>query len=122
MRNASPFAAVAVLAVTTLGAPVVAQGHERWPAIPEELGVRSPLPRVWIPYRCSDEPVQNFYHGAYYGGEPPAAYRGYTYPPVFCYTAHPVIPRTHLFSGGCRGPPCLWSGFAGWGGAPPARR
>jgi hypothetical protein len=98
MKNASPFAAVAVLAVTTLGAPVSAQADERWPVIPEELGVRSPLPRVWVPYRCSDGPVQNFYHGAYYGGEAPAAYLGYAYRRYHRYAAYRVIPRTYLCS------------------------
>jgi hypothetical protein len=97
MRNAPPFAAVAILAVTTLGAPVAAQGHERWPVIPEELGVHSPLPHIWIPYRCSG-PVQNFYHGAYYGGEPPATYLGYAYRPYYRYTAYRVIPRRYLCS------------------------
>jgi hypothetical protein len=98
MRNASAFAAVTVLAVTTLGTSVSAQAGERWPVIPEELGVRSPLPRLWIPYRCSDERVQNFYHGAYYGGEPPAAYLGYAYRRYHRYAAYHVIPRIYLCS------------------------
>jgi hypothetical protein len=75
---------------------VSAQAGERRPVIPEEWGVRSPLPRTWVPYRCSDGPVQNFYHGAYYGGVAPAAYLGYTYRPHYRYSAYRVVPRTYL--------------------------
>jgi len=98
MTNATTFAAAILLAVTTLGTPASAQAHERWPTIPEELGIRSPLPRVWVRYRCSDGPVQNFYYGAYYGGEPPASYLGYAYRPYHRYTAYRIIPRTYLCS------------------------
>ena len=97
IRSASAFAAAMTLAVTTLEVTTLpAHAHERWPVIPQELGIRSPLPRAWIPYRCSDGPVQNFYHGAYYRGEPPAAYLGYAYRPYYRYTAYRVIPRTYF--------------------------
>jgi hypothetical protein len=42
--------------------------------------------------------VQNFYYGAYYGGEPPASYLGYAYRPYHRYTAYRIIPRTYLCS------------------------
>ena len=102
MRNALASTAAIALAVLAavlaviLAVPVSAQASEHWPVIPQELGVRSPLPRGWIPYRCSDGPVQNFYHGAYYGFEPPAAYLGYAYRPYYRYSAYRVVPRTYL--------------------------
>jgi hypothetical protein len=82
--------------LAALIAPVSAQARERRPVIPEELGVRSPLAPVWIPYRCSTGPVQNFYHRAYYGFEPPAIYLGYAYRPYYRYSAYRVVPRTYL--------------------------
>lgn len=74
-----------------------AEARPRWPVIPEELGVRSPLPPAWIPYRCTDGPAANFYHGAYYR-EPTALYLGYAYRRHYRYTAYRVIPRTYLCS------------------------
>ncbi|MBR0798093.1 hypothetical protein JQ615_22125 [Bradyrhizobium jicamae] len=82
--------AVLALTVTTLPAPA----QELWPAVPPELGLRKPLPWLWLPYRCSPGPVQNFYHGALYH-EPPALYRGYAYRPYYRYTAARVEPRTY---------------------------
>ncbi len=73
--------------------PWSAQGQELWPAVPPELGFRSP-PREWIPYRCSNRPVLNFYHGALYH-EPPAVYRGYVYRPYYRYTASRTVPRVY---------------------------
>ena len=78
---------------------LAAQAHERWPVIPEEIGIRPPPARyTWIPYRCSDGPADNFYHGAWYAGEPPALYRGHAYRPYYRYTAYRVVPRTYLCS------------------------
>jgi hypothetical protein len=49
--------------------------RDYWPDIPGEVGAGAPIDRVvWIPYRCNDGPVFNFYHGAYYGGHPPAVF------------------------------------------------
>ena len=83
------------LTATALSAP--AQAHERWPAIPAEVGV---APRIegtgWAPYRCAFGPVYNFYHDAYYGGEPPALYLGYAYRPYYRYTAYRVAPGTYF--------------------------
>jgi hypothetical protein len=53
---------------------------------------------VPIPYRCSNAPVNNFYDGAYYGGEPPAVFLGYAYRPYYRYTAYRVIPRMYFCS------------------------
>lgn len=85
MRNA-----LALVIAGAINATVVpAQAHERWPVVPAEIGV---APRVdgvgWAPYRCAVGPVYNFYHGAYYGGEPPAVYLGYAYRPYYRYTAY----------------------------------
>ena len=79
------------LNLTTLSAPA----QQLFPVVPPELGPRSPLQRVWLPYRCSDGPVQNFYHGALYR-EPPAIHRGYAYRPYYRYTAYRIVPRTYF--------------------------
>jgi len=95
MRNVLACMTAVALSATVLSAPVYA--HERWPAIPAEVGV---APRIggagWAPYRCAFGPVYNFYHDAYYGGEPPALYLGYAYRPYYRYTAYRVAPRTYL--------------------------
>ena len=87
------------LAATAVIVSLPALAHERWPAIPEEIGIR-PLPAryAWIPYRCSDGPADNFYHGAWYAGQPPALYRGHADRPYYRYTAYRVVPRTYLCS------------------------
>jgi hypothetical protein len=84
---------LAALAWTVSALPAPAQ--ELRPAVPPELGVRSPLPRVWLPYRCSAGPVENAYHGALYR-EPPAIYRGFAYRPYYRYTAARIVPRTYF--------------------------
>jgi hypothetical protein len=94
MRSAQALISAAALAATAVSAS--AQAHERWPAIPEEMGTRSPLGVAWIPYRCSQGPVFNFYHGAYYGGRAPAIYLGYSYRPYYRYTAYRILPRTYF--------------------------
>ncbi|KJC35731.1 hypothetical protein UP09_31490 [Bradyrhizobium sp. LTSP885] len=87
------YAPLAALALIVGALPAAAQ--ELWPAVPPELGLRAPLADVWLPYRCSTGPVQNFYHGALYR-EPPAIYRGYAYRPYYRYTASRVVPRTYV--------------------------
>jgi hypothetical protein len=92
MRTMPALTFAAALAAIVASSPPARAG-ERWPAIPEEAGVR-PLAGVgWVPYRCSDGPVFNLYHGALYDG-PPAIYLGYAYRPHYRYTAWRVIPRT----------------------------
>jgi hypothetical protein len=50
--------------------------RDYWPDIPGEVGAGAPIDRVvWIPYRCNDGPVFNFYHGAYYDGHPRPFFR-----------------------------------------------
>ena len=97
MRHASvlKFALIATAAALSLPA----QAHERWPVIPQEIGIGPPPARyAWIPFRCSDGPANNFYHNAWYRGQPPALYQGYAYRPFYRYTAYRVIPRTYLCS------------------------
>lgn len=101
MRNALALIVAAALAMTAATILRPAQAHETWPAIPAELGTGAPIERIWIPYRCNEGPVQNFYHGAYYGRQAPAVYRGYAYRPYYRYAAYRVIPRTYF----CSGPP-----------------
>jgi hypothetical protein len=95
MRNALAFMTAVALTVAALAAP--AQAHEWWPVIPAEVGVPPRIVGVgWAPYRCAYGPVYNFYHDAYYGGEPPALYLGYAYRPYYQYAAYRVAPRTYL--------------------------
>jgi hypothetical protein len=75
MRSALALISAAVLAAAAVAFSGAAQAHDRWPVIPAELGTGSRVDGdVWIPYRCSDGPVFNFYHGAYYAGQPPAVF------------------------------------------------
>jgi hypothetical protein len=93
MRNA--FMPAAALALVALAVP--AQAHEWRPVIPAEVGVPPRIYGVgWAPYRCAYGPVYNFYHDAYYGGEPPALYLGYAYRPYYRYAAYRVAPRTYF--------------------------
>ena len=95
MRNALAFTTATVLAAAVLSAP--AQAHERWPAIPAEVGVPPRIAGIgWAPYRCAFGPVYNFYHEAYYGGEPPALHLGYAYRRYYRYAAYRVTPRTYF--------------------------
>ena len=97
MRYASMLKTTLVAAAVIVSLPVHA--HERWPVIPEEIGIRPPPARLTsISYRCSDGPADNFYHGAWYAGQPPALYRGHAYRPYYRYTAYRVVPRTYLCS------------------------
>lgn len=61
MKNALALIVAAALAATAAALAAPARAHERWPAIPPEIGTRSPIDRAWIPYRCVDGPVYNFY-------------------------------------------------------------
>jgi hypothetical protein len=95
MKNALAFMTAAALTAAAVSVP--AQAHERWPAIPAELGPGLPIDRFdGVPYRCDFGPVYNFYHGAYYGGQPPAVFLGYAYRPYYRYAAYRVIPRTYF--------------------------
>jgi hypothetical protein len=96
MRYAIFLSFAAALAAT---ATTTAQAWVRKPAIPAELGTRSPLGVTWIPYRCSEEAVYNFYDGANYGGQAPAIYLGYAYRPYYRYTAYRILPRTYSCAG-----------------------
>jgi hypothetical protein len=99
MRNARALILAAVLAAAVAAPSGSAQAHKRWPAIPPEIGTGVPVDRVaWIPYRCNDGPVHNFYHGAYYGGQPPAVFLDHAYRPFYRYTAYQLIPRTYFCS------------------------
>jgi len=93
MKNS--LALVIAVGLTAIAAPALA--HETWPVIPDEVGVAPRIDRLdWLAYRCAFGPVYNFYHGAYYGGEPPAVYLGYAYRPYYRYTAYRVLPRTYV--------------------------
>jgi hypothetical protein len=92
MKNVFVAAAVAAL---SLALPEPAKAYERWPVIPPEQGyypVARPAP---VPWRCAEEPVFNFYHGAYYL-EPPAVYLGNSYRPFYRYAAWQAVPRTYV--------------------------
>ena len=97
MRNLSaPIVATFLGAIVLCLSPAApAQAGHRWPAIPEEAGVRQLAGPGWAPYRCSDGPVFNLYHGALYDA-PPAIFLGYAYRPYYRYTAWRVLPRTYV--------------------------
>jgi hypothetical protein len=98
MRNASVLITAVVLA--GLAAPLTepAQAYEFWPVVPPEQGIYPVVRPAAVPWRCSDEPVYNFYHGAYYR-EVPAVNRGFAYRQHYRYTAWRVVPRTYACAG-----------------------
>lgn len=83
-----------LLAILIAAGPARAGGP--YPAIPPEIGVAPFIGPTWDAYRCAEGPVYNFYHGAYYGEEPPALYRGYAYRPYYRYSAYRRLPRTYF--------------------------
>lgn len=96
MRNAMAQAIAAALAAIAASSAEPAQAVERWvPAIPPEIGVLQVGRAGWVPYRCSDGPVYNFYDDALYG-DPPAVHLGYVYRQHWRYTAWRVVPRTYV--------------------------
>ena len=101
MRN--PSARMIAAAALALAAALLqpAQGHQRWPAIPAEQGVHPVAVAGWLPYRCSEAPVYNFYHDALYD-QVPAIDRGFAYRPFYRYAAWRRLPRTYFCAGGVR--------------------
>ncbi|GMP02819.1 MULTISPECIES: hypothetical protein [Bradyrhizobium] len=83
------------LFATLVVAPAAHAGGP-YPAVPPETGVAPFVGPTWDAYRCAEGPVTNFYHGAYYGEEPPALYRGYAYRPYYRYSAYRRYPRTYF--------------------------
>jgi hypothetical protein len=98
MKNALVLMYAAVLAALALAQPEPAQAREIRPSIPREQGIDLVGRVGWLPWRCSDEPVYNFYHNAIYH-EPPAVYRGYAYRTHYRYAAWRVVPRTYVCEG-----------------------
>ena len=96
MRNSLALVIAAALTATAAALAVPARAHDRWPVIPDEVGVAPRIDLDWLAYRCAFGPVYNFYHGAYYGGEPPAIFLGYAYRPYYRYAAYRVLPRTYV--------------------------
>jgi hypothetical protein len=92
MRNA--FVAAAVFAALSPAWAEPAGATERWPVVPPEQGFHRVARPAPLPWRCADEPVYNFYHGAYYR-EPPAVYLGHAYWPFYRYAAWQSLPRTY---------------------------
>jgi hypothetical protein len=83
-----------LLAVLIAAAPARAGGP--YPAVPPENGVAPFIGPTWDAYRCAEGTIYNFYHGAYYGEEPPALYRGYAYRPFYRYSAYRKWPRRYF--------------------------
>jgi hypothetical protein len=94
MRNTSALFVATVLAAIVVCQAKPAQAGEVRPSVPAEVGFRQ-LARGWVPYRCTEEPVFNFYHGAYYH-TPPAIWQGYVYRPYYRYAAWRAFPRTYF--------------------------
>ena len=90
MRSTWFFLLVALVAAT----PARAGGP--YPAVPPEIGVAPFIGPTWDTFRCAEGTIYNFYHGAYYGQEPPALYRGYAYRPHYRYSAYRRVPRTYF--------------------------
>ena len=90
MRNVCLVLIAACVAIVAQSA----HAGQRWPVVPPENGVAPIVGPVFSEYRCRDG-AYNFYHGAYYGEEPPALYRGYAYRPYYRYTAYRRLPRTY---------------------------
>jgi hypothetical protein len=97
MKNALALITAAALAALSVALPEPAQAYDRRPDVPAEQGVYPVVRPGLIPWRCSGEPVYNFYHGAYYR-EAPAVYLGYAYRPHYRYAAWRVAPRTYFCS------------------------
>ncbi len=95
MRNASAPIAAVVLAAIAMSVPEPAHARVLWPDVPYEIGVRRIGSIGEVPFRCSDGPAFNYYHGGFYD-VPPALYRGYVYRPYYRYTAYRVIPRKYF--------------------------
>ncbi len=95
MRNTLALMIAAAVVIAAPPAQAGKRGPVILPVIPYEFGVASPGRVGWFQYRCSGEPVYNFYHGAYYP-QPPALHGGFTYRQYYRYTADRVIPTTYL--------------------------
>ena len=91
MRNAR----LALIAACVGFVAEPAYAGDRWPVVPPEIGVAPIVGPVFTDYRCHDG-AYNFYHGAFYGEEPPALHRGYAYRPYYRYTAYRRLPRTYV--------------------------
>jgi hypothetical protein len=97
MRHASVL--VAVLVATAALFSLLAQAGERYLVTSEEIGIAPPPARyTWIPFRRSEGPADNFYHGAWHAGQPTALYRGRAYRPYYRYSAYRAGLRTYLCS------------------------
>ncbi|MDI1262407.1 MAG: hypothetical protein PS018_04020 [bacterium] len=93
MRYASVLGAVLAAAISSLPA----QAERLYLVTPEEIGIGPPPARYTsVPFRCTDGPAGNFYHGAWYAGQPTALYRGKAYRPYYRYAAYRAVPRTYL--------------------------
>ena len=99
MRNVWFVLLAALIATTAARA-----GGPPYPAVPPEVGVPPLIGPTWDTYRCAEGPVTNFYHGAYYGEEPPALYRGYAYRPYYRYSAYRRLPRKYFLRFGLAWP------------------
>jgi hypothetical protein len=96
MEGAAMFGkAISIVLVAFAAWTGAAQAYDGYPAIPPELGIHSPAGYGWVPYRCADWPVANFYHNAWYAHQAPAVYGNYVYRPFYRYTAWRVLPRTY---------------------------
>ena len=98
MRNALALISAAALAAMVLVPSEPARAYEVWPIIPPEQGFHRVVVPAPVPWRCSDGPVANYYHGAYYR-EIPAEWLGYAYRQHYRYTAWRVVPRTFACAG-----------------------
>jgi len=98
MHYASVLGAVLVATAAISSPPAQAQ-QPLLRVTAEERGTGPPPARYgWIPFRCTDGPADNFYHGAWYAGQQTALYIVKAYRPYYRYTAYRAVPRTYLCS------------------------
>jgi hypothetical protein len=112
MKIAFVLVTAVALTVTAVAAPGPVEAHDRFgPDISAGLVAGALVGGVYSNgYRCSEGPVYNFYHGAYFGGLPLAVYLGYAYRPYYRYTAYRVFPPTYA----CYGYQRHYSGWRRW--------
>ena len=89
---------------------------------PEEIGVGPPPARyTWIPFRCSEGFADNFYHDAWYAGQPTALYRGRAYRPYPPPARHERMELMAIGESSTLTEQLPASGTAVWVGLKPAR-
>ncbi|MDB5579941.1 MAG: hypothetical protein JWR80_5117 [Bradyrhizobium sp.] len=94
MKNALALITAAAVAAITASPAQAGKRAPVLPVIPYEFGIASPGRVGGFEYRCTGEPVYNFYHRAIYP-QVPLVHDGFTYRQYYRYTADRKIPKTY---------------------------